>query len=97
VPLEEDLEHAMVVSKLEATVAEYSHLLVSQLDSQRMYFETRESLLQNAVADAESRLAEASIAAEKSQAMAAAAHAVVKETERRKKDVERKLVSMCSR
>lgn len=37
--LEDELAEALMVSKLDGVAQEYNHLLVSQLDSQRQYFE----------------------------------------------------------
>ena len=50
------MEDALVASKLDALAAEYSHLLASQLESQRAFYEGRAA---KAAAEAEARSASA--------------------------------------
>ena len=70
--------------------AEYNHLLATQLDSQRQYFE---SLLQTAEASASQRVSEAEAAASSSKQVAEDAVAQFKEADRKRQATERKLVS----
>jgi BRCA1-associated protein len=83
------MKEAMVTSKLEVITLEYNHLLASQLDSQRQYFE---GLLAQHDAKQQGALAAARAAAEAAQASSAAAAASAKESERKRQQLERKLV-----
>jgi BRCA1-associated protein len=86
---ERDVKDAMVASKLDSISFEYNHLLTSQLDSQRQYFE---GLLERQRAELEGRAAAAAAAAERAAGEAAAAGGAAKESERRRAALERKLV-----
>ncbi|KAI8465209.1 MAG: brca1-associated protein [Monoraphidium minutum] len=85
---EQDLKDAMVSSKLDAISFEYNHLLTSQLDSQRQYFESQ---LERQRAELEGRAAAAAAGAERAGADAAAAGGAAREAERRRAALERKL------
>mmetsp|Transcript_32174 Transcript_32174/g.102481 ORF Transcript_32174/g.102481 Transcript_32174/m.102481 type:complete len:294 (+) Transcript_32174:103-984(+) len=90
---EDDMEKAMLTSKIEAVAFEYNHLLTSQLESQRMYFE---ALLKRASEDAErARAAEAQMGAALREAEEAARSEAMqnKELERRKAQLEDKLAA----
>ena len=86
---EAELKEAMVSSKLDAIAFEYNHLLTSQLDSQRQYFE---GLLDKARADADARAGAAERAAAASAAGGAEAAGAAREAERKRAALERKLV-----
>ncbi|KXZ54622.1 hypothetical protein GPECTOR_4g687 [Gonium pectorale] len=84
---DDDLKEALLASKLDAIAAEYNHLLASQLDSQRQYYE---GLLAQATLDADHRCAQAGAAADKALAEAEAAAAAVREEGRKRAAAERK-------
>jgi len=86
---EQDVKEAMVASKLDAISFEYNHLLTSQLDSQRQYFE---GLMERQRAELEGRAAAAAAAAEKATGERREASGVAKEAERRRAALERKVV-----
>jgi hypothetical protein len=79
----------LVSSKLEAISLEYNHLLATQLDSQRQYFE---GLLAQQDAKQQAAVAAAKAAAEQAQAASQAAAGSAKESERKRQQLERKLV-----
>ena len=83
-----DLQETLFASKVDAFAQEYNHLLVSQLDSQRQYFE---GLLrsQNAQRDA----AEAQAITDSSQVQVKRAQGDVKAHLQAQKNAERRLVS----
>ncbi|GBF98211.1 hypothetical protein Rsub_10711 [Raphidocelis subcapitata] len=83
-----DLKDALAASKLDAIAFEYNHLLTSQLDSQRQYFE---GLLERQRAELEARAAAAAAAAERAAGEGAAAAGGLREAERRRAALERKL------
>jgi len=83
------VKDALLASKLDAISWEYNHLLTSQLDSQRQYFEAR---LQEAAAAADRQVAAAKEAAAAAERRAAAAEADAREAERKRQQLERKLV-----
>lgn len=84
-----DLQEALFASKVDAFAAEYNHLLVSQLDSQRLYFE---ALLRKAEGEAQRSQAAARSAAETAEAATAAAKAEARDALQARKAAERKLV-----
>ena len=69
--------------------AEYNHLLASQLDSQRQYFET---LLSAAERRAEQRVSEAEAIASCSEQATLEAKAQAKDSDRKRQGAEKKLV-----
>lgn len=71
--------------------AEYNHLLASQLDSQRQYFET---LLSAAEGRAEQRVSEAEAIASCSERAMLEAKAQAKDSERKRQGAEKKLVRL---
>jgi BRCA1-associated protein len=83
------VKDVIVSSKLDAITLEYNHLLTTQLDSQRQYFE-------GVLAAQEARSAAAVAAAQATAADAAAARdaaaAAVREADRRRQQLERKVV-----
>ncbi|KAK9837153.1 hypothetical protein WJX81_006530 [Elliptochloris bilobata] len=87
-PVDAGLEEALVASKLDHLATEYSHLLVSQLDAQRAYFE---GLLQRQASEAEACSSEAQATAERGTAAAEAARAEAAQAERARRAAERKL------
>lgn len=87
-PGEEAFQQALIASKIDAVAAEYNHLLCSQLDSQRHYFE---GLLAQQAEDAERRLEAAAKAASTSEAAAAEARGAAKEAVSKRQAAERKL------
>ena len=88
-PVDAGLEEALVASKLDHLASEYSHLLVSQLDAQRAYFE---GLLQRQASEAEASTSDARAVAERSTAAAEAARGEAAQAERTRRAAERKLV-----
>jgi hypothetical protein len=84
------MKEALVSSKLEAISLEYNHLLATQLDSQRQYFE---ALLAQQDAKQQAAVAAAKAAAESAQAASQSAAGSAKESERKRQQLERKLVS----
>ena len=84
-----DMQDALFASKVDAFAAEYNHLLVSQLDSQRQYYE---GLLRKQDLDAQRALAEAQSAAEARTQEAQAAMAGAKAAVHAQKNAEHKLV-----
>jgi BRCA1-associated protein len=68
---------------------EYNHLLVTQLESQRQYYE---GLMVRQAAEAEAEVEATSSAAAEAAASAAAARAAAAEAERRRQQAESKLV-----
>lgn len=86
------MKEALVSSKLEAISLEYNHLLASQLDSQRQYFE---GLLAQQDAKQQAAVAAAKAAAEQAQVASEAAAAAAKDSDRRRQQLERKLVGAC--
>ena len=68
---------------------EYNHLLATQLDSQRQYFE---SLIEASEAAANQRVLEAEAAASSLRQAADAAMAQAKEADRKRQGTEKKLV-----
>ncbi|KAK9808671.1 hypothetical protein WJX72_001734 [[Myrmecia] bisecta] len=87
----EDLQTAMMKSVRESAAVEFDHLLVTQLESQRMYFE---GLINKARLEAESRVAEAQGAADKSEAVAHAARAEAHEADCVRRGAERKCIDL---
>jgi BRCA1-associated protein len=83
------MKDAILASKLDAISWEYNHLLTSQLDSQRQYFEAK---LAEAEAAAERRAAAAAAEALKAAEVEKAAAADAREAERRRQQLEKKLV-----
>ncbi len=88
-PVDAGLEEALVASKLDHLAAEYSALLMSQLDAQRAYFE---GLLARQAGEAEASAGDARAAAERGAALADKARAEAAQAERAGRAVERKLV-----
>ncbi|KAL4444019.1 hypothetical protein ABPG75_011756 [Micractinium tetrahymenae] len=86
--MDPEMEEAMVLSKLDALATEYNHLLVTQLESQRSYFE---GLLVRQRTEAEAEVEAAQAAAGEARAAAAAAQAAVQEAERKRRQAESKL------
>lgn len=84
------MKEALVSSKLEAISLEYNHLLATQLDSQRQYFE---GLLAQQDAKQQAAVAAAKAAAEQAAAASLSAAGAAKESERKRQQLERKLVS----
>lgn len=76
-------------SKLDALATEYNHLLVTQLESQRSYFE---GLLVRQRAEAEAEVEAAQAAAGEARGAAADSQAAAQEAERRRRQAESKLV-----
>lgn len=87
------MKEALVSSKLEAISLEYNHLLATQLDSQRQYFE---GLLAQQDAKQQAAVAAAKAAAEQAAAASQSAAGSAKESERKRQQLERKLVSICT-
>jgi BRCA1-associated protein len=83
------MKEVMVSSKLDAITLEYNYLLTTQLDSQRQYFE---GLMAQQEAKQRQALAAAQVKADAEAAQRAAALAAAKEAERRRQQMERKLV-----
>lgn len=81
----------LVSSKLEAISLEYNHLLATQLDSQRQYFE---GLLAQQDAKQQAAVAAAKAAAEQAQVASQSAAGSAKESERKRQQLERKLVGL---
>eukprot|EP00879_Flechtneria_rotunda_P014888 GHRR01015555.1.p1 GENE.GHRR01015555.1~~GHRR01015555.1.p1 ORF type:complete len:723 (+),score=280.06 GHRR01015555.1:163-2331(+) len=88
---EMDAKEAIVNSKLDAITLEYNYLLTSQLDSQRQYFE---NLLAQQDARQQQMLAAAQAAAEQAAAAGQEAAAAARENERKRQQLEVKLVSV---
>lgn len=92
--MEPDMEEALVLSKLDALATEYNHLLVTQLESQRQHFEAllvrQRQEMDAAVEGVHAQATEAKAAA------ATAAHSA-HEAEKRKHQLESKLVDMNTR
>ena len=88
-PVDAGLEEALVASKLDHLAAEYSALLMSQLDAQRAYFE---GLLARQAGEAEASAGDARGAAERGAALADKARAEAAQAERAGRAAERKLV-----
>ncbi|GLC33564.1 hypothetical protein PLESTM_000085000 [Pleodorina starrii] len=84
---DEQLKEALMASKLDAIAVEYNHLLASQLDSQRQYYE---GLVAQATLDADHRCAQAGAAADKARAEAEEAAAAAREEARRRSAAERR-------
>ncbi|GLI59895.1 hypothetical protein VaNZ11_001933 [Volvox africanus] len=84
---DEQLKEALMASKLDAIAVEYNHLLASQLDSQRQYYE---GLVAQATLDADHRCAQAGAAADKARAEAEEAQAAAREEGRRRHAAERR-------
>lgn len=78
-------------SKLDALATEYNHLLVTQLESQRSYFE---GMLVRQRAEAEAEVEAAQAAAGEARAATAAAQAAAQEADRKRRQAESKLVRM---
>lgn len=83
------MKEALVSSKLEAISLEYNHLLATQLDSQRQFFE---GLLAQQDAKQQAAVAAAKAAAEQAQAASQAAAGSARESERKRQQLEHKLV-----
>ncbi|KAL4430038.1 hypothetical protein ABPG77_004408 [Micractinium sp. CCAP 211/92] len=92
--MDPEMEEAMVLSKLDALATEYNHLLVTQLESQRSYFE---GMLVRQRAEAEAEVEAAQAAAGEARAAAAAAQAAAQEVERRRRQAESKLADTSGR
>lgn len=84
-----EMKEVMVSSKLEAISLEYNHLLATQLDSQRQYFE---GLLVQQDSKQQAAVAAVKAAAEQAQAASEAAAAAAKESERKRQQLDHKLV-----
>ncbi|KAL4855291.1 BRCA1-associated protein [Chlorella vulgaris] len=89
-----EMEEAMVLSKLDAMATEYNHLLVTQLESQRQYFE---GLLVRQRAEAEAEAEAAGSEAAAAAVDAAAARAAAAESERRRRQADSKLADVTGR
>jgi BRCA1-associated protein len=83
------MKEAQLASKLDAIALEYNHLLTSQLESQRHYFE---GLLAQQEEQAVARLAEALQAGSRAEASAREAQQQERDAERRRAAAEKKLV-----
>lgn len=85
------VEEALLASKLDFIAAEYNHLLATQLDSQRQYFE---GVVAGAVEAAEARVAEQRAASERFQAETHRALTQAKDAERRRQVLERRVAEV---
>jgi hypothetical protein len=83
------MKEAQLASKLDVIALEYNHLLTSQLESQRHYYE---GLLAQQEDQAAARLAEALQAGAKAEVAAREAQRQGKEAERKRAAAEKKLV-----
>jgi len=83
-----DMEEAQLASKLDAIAQEYNHLLASQLDSQRKYFE---GLMATATREAEDKAAACAADAAGAAASAMAATTDAKQAMNRARDLKKKL------
>lgn len=92
--LDPEMEEAMVLSKLDALATEYNHLLVTQLESQRSYFE---GLLVRQRAEAEVEVEAAQVAAGEARTAAQAAQTAAHESERKRRQAESKLADTSGR
>lgn len=94
-PIEEDegMKEALLASKLDAITTEYNHLLATQLDSQRQYFET---LLSQSMAEAEQRVAQLLSSAEKSETSVSRVVEQMKDSDKRRQALERKVGELTS-
>eukprot|EP00887_Chlorella_sp_A99_P007070 scaffold2.g7070.t1 len=86
-----EMEEALVVSKLDALASEYNHLLVTQLESQRHYFEGQ---LARQAAEGEAVAAAAAVHAAAAEEVASAAHAAAAEAERRRTRAEGRVAEL---
>lgn len=91
--LDPDVEEAMVLSKLDVLAQEYNHLLVSQLDSQRHHYE---GLLEKQQRELEAGIEEEKEKAKVAKAVQDMAEGAAVEAERRKQQLESKLVDFTS-
>jgi len=87
-PYMRELEEAQLASKLDAIAQEYNHLLASQLDSQRSYFEAQVAA---AGREAEERASAADSKAAEMSARASKAEAEARDAANRSRLVQRKL------
>jgi len=87
-PYRSDLEEAQIASKLDAIAQEYNHLLSSQLESQRKYFE---GMLASSSRETEEKAAAAEARAADMEAKAMAAATEAKEAAGRARTLQRKL------
>jgi len=85
---DEHVKEALVASKLDALSLEYTHLLTTQLESQRLFFESR---LAAAEADAARAIAAAGEEADASRRRAESSDAAHREADRRRAAAERRL------
>lgn len=83
------MQDALFASKVDAFAAEYNHLLVSQLDSQRQYFE---GLLRKQEGEGLQTLAEVQAAAEAAKAQLESSRSEARDALHARKNAERKLV-----
>jgi hypothetical protein len=90
--LDPQTEEALVASKLDHLAAEYSQLLVGQLEQQRGHYE---ALLQRSAEEAEAARREALEQCAKWEASAEAAQQEAKASERGRRAAEQKLVRGC--
>ena len=90
---DEELKEAMVNSKVDAIEQEYSHLLATQLDSQRQFFE---SLLAGAERDCALKIEAAEQAALKFKQEAEKALAQAKDSDRKRQSADKKLADAVS-
>lgn len=84
-----EMQDALFASKVDAFAAEYNHLLVSQLDSQRQYFE---GLLRRQEHDSQQALFDAQSAASAASSQLQQARDDAREALSSRKNSERKLV-----
>jgi len=91
--LDSDVEEAMVLSKLDVLAQEYNHLLVSQLESQRHHYE---GLLEKQQRDLEAGIIEEKEKSEVAKTEVEVAERAALEAERRKQQLESKLVEVNS-
>lgn len=89
-----DTEDAAVKSQLETVAEEYNHLLVSQLESQRRYFEASQHKLK---AEAEQRIDEAHAALQSHLHSSDSAQDKLKEAERQRRALERRISEASSK
>ena len=85
----EQMKEVLVTSKLDAITLEYNHLLTTQLDSQRQYFESR---LAQQDARQQQQLAAAAAAAEQAASASRDTAAAAKDSEKKRQQLERKVV-----
>jgi BRCA1-associated protein len=83
------MKEVLVTSKLDAITLEYNHLLTTQLDSQRQYFESR---LAQQDARQQQQLAAAAAAAEQAASASRDTAAAAKDSEKKRQQLERKVV-----